>query len=75
MPSTTETTKPFKPFSSTMLERFGAYWNAGRFVLTSVKFFNEGGKSYMRHGAVFTLDVEDARELIDALQKFVAVNE
>ena len=70
-----KTTKPFKPFSSSMLERFGAYWNAGRFVLTSVRFFNQTGKSYMSHGAVFTLSVDDARELIDALQKFVAANE
>jgi hypothetical protein len=59
----------FKVFSGTLLDRFEGYWNEGRFVLVNADIATK------RSGCVMTMDVNEARELIDALQKFVAVNE
>jgi len=58
----------FKVFSDPMLDRFTARWGSQRFTLID----QEGT---LIESIVFTIAPDDAREMIDALQKFIAAVE
>jgi len=62
-------TQPFQVFASPLLDRFEAYEDSGRFVLRNHDVVGTNS------GVLFTLDTDEAADLIDALQKFIAVNQ
>jgi hypothetical protein len=56
----------FRIFANPMLDRFWARWRKGYFTLLCKRVHMD---------RVMILTPDDARDLIDALQKFLAVNE
>lgn len=67
MPNLTEV-PPFKLFASSVYERWTGEWKDGFFVIKS-----GGAQPLFKPQTVMVLGREEAHDLIDALQKFVAM--